>query len=223
MHRGGLVFRPRFVYDGPMLTISLPLLAGLAGCDAVNALRGQEPLPEKIQGRWEVHAIETEGGIVTAQEVIAQQYPRCLWGRITWTFDEGHVSLGYDVLCPADAGEFYGCEVSARVPAAWAEQAGAWEVAHPARARSRTVGRGDDSLTVPTSCQVTIQPGTYPVVRVRNQDWRWEMQSPDRTSVYRLKLPSSDRPDFVAAIAAAPTPPPAPEPAAPAGAGEEEQ
>jgi hypothetical protein len=195
-----------------MLTISLPLLAGLAGCDLLNDFRGSAPLPEKIQGQWEVHQIETEGGIIAAEDAIAQQYPRCLWGRMTWTFDAGHVALAYDVLCPAAAGEYYGCEVSARVPAVWDEQAGAWSVEHPAYARSRTVGRGDEAISVPTSCQVAIQPGTYQLVRVRNQDWRWEMRSPDRMSVYRLRLPSSQRPDFVAAIAAAPPPPPPPEP-----------
>lgn len=183
------------------------------------------PLPEKIQGLWELHQVETAGGQVDALDTVLARYPGCTWGRMTWTFEADHLKVGHDVLCPGAMDEYYGCEVAARVPAVWNETAGSWKVEYPVAVRSRTVGMGDDrpgapasaenpgaqrpdelgstgALGVPTSCEVTLAAGDYPVARVRNQDWRWEMRTPDGT-VYRLRLPESDRPDFVAAIQSA--------------------
>ncbi|MEQ1505099.1 MAG: hypothetical protein ABMB14_22890 [Myxococcota bacterium] len=160
--------------------------------------------PEKISGLWELHQVETAGGQVDADTVIKQRYPNCTWGRMTWKFEDDHLSVGYDVLCPAGpdpavATDYYGCQVSARVPATWDPAKGSWHVDNPVAARSRTMGKGDDALSVPTSCEVTVDAGDYPIVRVPKQPWRWEMGTPDG-AVYRLRLPESDRPDFVAAI-----------------------
>ena len=168
----------------------------------------QPPVPEKIQGLWELHQVETEGGEVDALDTVLARYPGCTWGRMTWTFEDDHLKVGHDVLCPGVStgaspmeAEYYGCQVAARVPATWSVigSVGSWKVEYPVAVRSRTVGRGDEALSIPTSCEVTLAPGDYPVARIRNHDWRWEMRTPDGT-VYRLRLPESDRPDFVAAI-----------------------
>jgi hypothetical protein len=89
------------------------------------------------------------------------------------------------------------------VPATWDAEAGKFTVAYPVAARSRTIGVADDAIPGPTSCEVSIPAGEYPVLRVRNQDWRWEVRSPSG-KVLRLSLPKSDRPDFVSAIQPAP-------------------
>lgn len=159
----------------------------------------EKQLPEKIKGLWELHQVETAGGQIDARQLVEQRYPGCTWGRMTWTFDEDHVSVGYDVLCPAATGDYYGCQVAARVPSAWDPEAGSWHIEYPAAARSRTIGRDEAAIPVPTACEVTLAAGDYQVVRVREPDWRWEMKTPEGT-VYRLRLPESDRPDFVAAI-----------------------
>ncbi|MEZ4236277.1 MAG: hypothetical protein R3F59_08975 [Myxococcota bacterium] len=184
----------------PVLLAALVPLA--PGCSLLDSMRGKPQLPEKIQGQWEVFQVETKGEVLDAQRVVKLQNPHCIWGRMTWTFDEGHVTAGYDVLCPAETGEYYGCEVSARLPAAWDEQKGVWHLDSPIRARSRTVTRAatDGEPTATTNCQVTLQEGDYVVAKARGHEWRWEMLSPDETSVYRLQRPSSERPDFVAAI-----------------------
>jgi hypothetical protein len=117
--------------------------------------------------------------------------------------DRAHLVAGLDVLCPASVGDYYGCEVSARVPATWDEDAGKFVVEYPVAARSRTIGIGDDAIPGPTSCEVAVPAGDFPVVRVRNREWRWEMRTPNG-KVYRLRLPRSDRPDFVSPIQGGP-------------------
>jgi hypothetical protein len=202
------------------------VIAQLLGC----TLQQQPPLPEKIEGLWQLHQVETkDAGIVEAMDMLLKQYPDCSWGRMTWTFDADHIQAGVDILCPADPPtpvipvstapdspdaiapppvldgenkpqhEYFGCQVSARVPAIWDTEGGSWKVENTVKARSRTKGRDADALGVPTSCELVLPTGDYPVARVTRQPWRWEMLTPDG-SVYRLKLPDSDRPDFVAAL-----------------------
>ena len=89
--------------------------------------------------------------------------------------------------------------LAAQVPAAWDVAAGSWKVTEAASATSRTLGVGDGAIELPTTCSVAVQAGDYPVARVRNQRWKWEMRTPDGT-VYRLRQPDSDRPDFVSAL-----------------------
>jgi hypothetical protein len=218
------------------MDLSMLVIVQLLGC----SMQQQPPLPEKIEGLWQLHQVETkDAGIVEAMDMLLQQYPDCSWGRMTWTFDADHIQAGVDILCPADvpalilpvstapgAGslgpgspdaiappapavpaegddgpqhEFFGCQVTARVPAIWDTEAGSWKVEDTVKARSRTRGRDADALGVPTSCELTLPMGDYPVARVTRQPWRWEMLTPEG-SVYRLKLPDSDRPDFVAAL-----------------------
>jgi hypothetical protein len=208
------------------MDLSMFVIAQLLGC----TLQQQPPLPEKIEGLWQLHQVETkDAGIVEAMDMLLKQYPDCSWGRMTWTFDADHIQAGVDVLCPADKpapvlpvstvpdaiapappptpiegedshlGEYFGCQVTTRVPAIWDTEGGSWKVEHTVKARSRTRGRDADALGVPTACELTLPMGDYPVARVTRQPWRWEMLTPDG-SVYRLKLPDSDRPDFVAAL-----------------------
>lgn len=160
--------------------------------------------PEQIEGLWELHQIETDGQDVDASAALLAPTPDCSWARQTWRFQGDHLEVGTDVLCPVAPGEHAGCQVRARVPATW-DPRGHWVVGEPVTARSRTVGLGDGAMTRPTACAVTVAAGEYPVVRVRGQKWRWEMRTPAGT-VYRLKPPDTDRPDFAGAMRAASAP-----------------
>lgn len=175
--------------------MSLSLLTLLACQGDTNAP------PEKISGLWELHQVETAKGEVAGVDAVLSRYPGCVWGRSTWKFTDDHVEAAIDVLCPASANrdEMYGCTVAASVPAVWDVAGGSWKVSDPAAATSRTLGVGDGAIAVPTTCSVQVPAGDYPVARVRNQRWKWEMRTPDGT-VYRLRQPDSDRPDFVTAL-----------------------
>jgi hypothetical protein len=157
--------------------------------------------PVKITGLWELHQVETAKGEIAGVDAVLSRYPGCVWGRSTWSFTDDHVEAAIDVLCPASEAkdEMYGCTVTAAVPAAWNATAGSWQIADAAAATSRTLGVGDGAIEVPTSCSVQVAAGDYLVRKVRNQRWKWEMRTPDGT-VYRLRQPDSDRPDFVTAL-----------------------
>jgi hypothetical protein len=172
-----------------------PLLL-LAACNG-----DKNALPEKIAGVWEVHQVETGKGEIDGLAAVLAAYPGCVWGRTTWDFTDDHVEVSTDVLCPASVtnDEFYGCSVTAKVPAAWDVKGGSWTVSEASTATSRTVGTGDGAMQTPTACRVTVEAGDYPVARVHGQKWRWEMRTP-AGNVYRLSQPESDRPDFVAAL-----------------------
>lgn len=179
----------------------------LAGC----TLSEQKTTPEKISGVWELHQVETASGTVEGLRWILDKYsgppssgagaPKCTWARMSWTFADDHIDVGVDVLCQTGAGDFYGCEVAASVPATWNPDLGQWTVPHPVAVRSRTAGLDESAVAGPTQCEVSVDAGTYVVERVRPKegDWRWEMSAP-KGVVFRLRLPRSDRPDFVSAI-----------------------
>ncbi|MEN0062019.1 MAG: hypothetical protein AAGA48_07680 [Myxococcota bacterium] len=168
----------------------------LLGC-----LPSDDGPPKQIQGLWTVSQVETDKEVVVnGMQLALQQFPGCTWARQTWHFSENSVRMGYDVLCPSrDPDEFYGCQVSVEAPARWDDGQGTWTVDHTARARSRTLALEAASLDVPTTCHAHIEAGTYPVRRMQNQDWRWEMRVPNGR-VLRLALPDSDDPDFVSAM-----------------------
>lgn len=199
------MFSGRIGYDGPMLSPMLgfalnPLLSLALSLSPLACTPQAPDLPEKPKGLWELRQIKTEGGQIEGRTLVEQRYPGCTWGRMTWKFEDAHVSVGYDLLCPAAENDYYGCEVSVRVPAAWDPDRGQWHVDAPVSARSRTTGLSDEALPVPTSCEVSLPAGDYPVVRMsKKQEWQWEMQTPEGM-VYCLQLPESDRPDFVAAM-----------------------
>jgi len=181
-----------------MMTALLPFLAtALFGC-----LDEPEGPPRQIQGLWTVSQVETDREVVVdGGQLALQQFPTCTWARQTWHFsEEGTVRMGYDVLCPGDRDqEYYGCQVSVEAPAAWDDAEGTWTIEHTARARSRTLALEVASLDVPTTCHAHLEAGVYPVRRMQNQDWRWEMRVPSGR-VLRLSLPDSHEPDFVTAM-----------------------
>ncbi len=180
-----------------MITVLLPILSiALVGC-----LPEDEGPPRQIQGMWTVRQVETDREVVVdGTQLALQQFPGCTWARQTWHFSEDSVRMGYDVLCPGrEAGEHYGCQVSVEAPATWDDAKGEWTVAHTAHARSRTLALEAGALDVPTTCHAHVQAGTYPVRRMQNQEWRWEMRVPTGR-VLRLALPESDEPDFVSAM-----------------------
>lgn len=179
------------------------------------ALQEQKTPPEKIAGAWELHQVETATGTIDGLRWILDKYAgaateasKCSWGRMTWTFADDHIDVGVDVLCQTGAGDFYGCEVAATVPATWNADLGQWTVPYPVAVRSRTAGLDESAVAGPTQCEVSIDAGTYVVERVRptDGDWRWEMSAP-KGVVFRLRLPRSDRPDFVSAIRELSAPP----------------
>lgn len=172
------------------------MFALLASC-----LSEQKAPPEKISGAWELHQVETAEGKVDALPSILSKYPACTWGRTTFTFTDQEIQVGLDVLCPTGAGDYSGCEVAASVPASWNDQLGQWTVPYPVAVRSRTNGIDEQAISGQTQCEVSLNAGTYEVERVypKGGEWRWEMRAPGGV-VYRLRLPRSDRPDFVSAI-----------------------
>lgn len=157
--------------------------------------------PRQIQGLWTVSQVETDREVVVdGMQLALAQFPGCTWARQTWHFGERTVRMGYDVLCPGGGSdEYLGCQVSVEAPATWDDGQGTWSVEHTARARSRTLALEPAALQMPTTCHAQIEAGTYPVRRMQNQDWRWEMRVPNGR-VLRLALPDSDDPDFVTAM-----------------------
>lgn len=182
-----------------MTTAILPfLMTAVFGC-----LSEDEGPPRQIQGLWTVTEVETDREVVVdGMQLALQQFPGCTWARQTWNFGQSTIRMGYDVLCPGrETDEYYGCQVSVEAPAAWDDAEGTWTVEHTARARSRTLALEAAALNVPTTCHAHVEAGVYPVRRMQNQDWRWEMRVPNGR-VLRLSLPDSDEPDFVTAMRA---------------------
>ncbi|MBX2803898.1 MAG: hypothetical protein KTR31_39850 [Myxococcales bacterium] len=176
---------------------AVPILFLMAACG-----QDENAPPPQILGLWQVHQVETGTGELDGMEVALRRFPGCTWARQTWNFTEDSIQVGHDVLCPiagSTTDEHVGCEVSAEVAASWDEAAGIWSVQSPVRARSRAKGLEGDAFGMPTTCTVEVAAGQYPVVRIRREDWRWEMRAPDGT-VLRLKIPDSDDPDFVMAM-----------------------
>lgn len=184
---------------------------------AMLACKGnQADLPKKIVGTWEVHQVEVAGGEVDGPQAAVTSHPDCSWGRLTLTFEEdplpegtdkaqastvpGHVTATTDVLCPTKTtGELFGCTVSARAAAAWDVKGGKWVVPQGSTVKNRTRPLDATAISSGTSCEARLPSGEYEVVSVRNQKWKWEMRTPEGM-VYRLRMPTSDRPDFVAAL-----------------------
>ncbi|MEO0599856.1 MAG: hypothetical protein AAF211_00375 [Myxococcota bacterium] len=185
-----------------MITVFLPVLATTLGC-----LTEDEGPPKQIQGMWTVREVETDREVVVeGMQLALQQFPGCTWARQTWHFSEDTIRMGYDVLCPGrSTDEHYGCKVSVEAPASWDDASGTWTVSNTARASSRTLALERASLDVPARCHAHIEAGSYPVRRMQNQAWRWEMRVPNGR-VLRLALPESDEPDFVSAMRATTNP-----------------
>lgn len=177
------------------VTMLTGLLTGLLGCNQeTNAP------PPQISGLWQVHQVETGSGEIDGQAVALRQFPGCSWARQTWRFEGDRLVVEHDVLCPSSVeNEFVGCSVAAEVPATWEPTAGKWVVPASVRAKSRAVGLEAGALALPTACTVEVDAGDYPVLRMRGQDWRWEVGLPNGT-VLRLRIPESDEPDFVMAM-----------------------
>jgi hypothetical protein len=156
---------------------------------------------DHIEGTWEVH--DPAGG-------------QCAWERHTYTFGPSTLRSTVDVLCPGAGGEHVGCTVSAELPAT-RDETGRWQVAGSIVARATSEGTGDKALPAST-CWASLEPGAYPVAKVRNAQWKWEVKTPS-DDVLHLRRADTDRPDFVAALRADPeldgrkkSPPPADSP-----------
>lgn len=171
--------------------------------------------PEELVGTWQLHQVEIATGEVDATEALLPSYPGCLWGRQIWSFSDdggenkdgkrtGHLEATTDILCPVKkpggkGDEYYGCTVTARVPASWDVAKGAWIVTDGTQARARTLPLDTAAIQGPTACEARVDAGEYPVARVRGEKWRWEMRTPDG-AVVRLRTPDTERPDYVTAL-----------------------
>lgn len=154
----------------------------LAGCGS-----SEDGPTDRIEGTWEVHAAAESG--------------QCAWERQTYTFGPSTVRATVDVLCPGAGGEHVGCTVSAELPATW-DPNGRWQVTGSLVARASAQGTGDKALPAST-CWAALEPGNYPVAKVRNQPWKWEVTTPSARKL-KLRRPDSARPDFAAALRADP-------------------
>ena len=138
------------------------------------------PSPEP-EGFLEVLEVETGGGVVSATEVVKGRNPGCRWGREAWRFEDGHVYVQNDVLCSGRAkNEAYGCQVRAMAEAPFDAQRGVYTVPHRVDARGRFVGDRTSAIDPGerAHCAVSIVAGEYPVTRVRNGRWKWEIRTP---------------------------------------------
>ncbi len=175
---------------------SVALLSLLFGCP-----QEQDGKPPKLEGHWELMQIETSSGVLEGRDVVLSQFKGCDWARRTFTFTDGKLKVENDILCRGKArDEYYGCQVAVEVPATWDELNGVWMVRTPVRGRARTRGLEGGARDVPPRSTVEVAAGPYKVARIR--------------TVYRLRTPDTDAPDFVLAMREARTPaaPPAPAP-----------
>ena len=158
------------------------LVLVIAGCGP-----SEEGPTDRVAGTWQVHA-DAAGG-------------QCAWQRQTYTFGPTSVRATVDVLCPGAGGEHVGCTASAELPATW-DPSGRWQVTGSVLARATAQGTGGKPLPSST-CWAALEPGSYPVARVRGQRWKWEVTTPSSGKL-RLRRPDTERPDYVAALRADP-------------------
>ncbi len=146
--------------------------------------------------------VETGGGIVRASDVVAGRHEGCAWGRELWRFEGDEAIVQNDVLCPAGrADESFGCQVRVTGEATWDAARGVFVVPKRVGGMARFVGAKDSDIDPGhrTHCSVTLEAGEYPVARVRNGQWKWEMRTP-AGSVLRL-VTSDMKVDFGYAMA----------------------
>lgn len=154
----------------------LPALLVLLAC-------GPDPNapPPQPEGVLEVLEVETSGGEVSASDMVTGRNPGCIWGREIWQFDGTKVLVQNDVLCRGQRpDESYGCQVRAIADATWDAERGMFVVPKRVGARGQFIGTKDSDIDPGprTSCSVTVAAGEYPVARVRNGVWKWEMRTP---------------------------------------------
>jgi hypothetical protein len=160
------------------------LLIAFAACAPT-----QGSTPPRIDGTWEVADHALAGG--------------CRWERATWTFGGETVAAKIDALCGDEAPEHTGCSVAAESPAGFDAATGRWQVERPVEVTAEAASVGGEHPLTPTSCSVTLPAGLYGFTKVRGEDWKWAMATPDGAQV-RLRVPSSDHPDFVSALQSEP-------------------
>jgi hypothetical protein len=138
--------------------------------------------PPRPEGVLEVMGVETSAGVVTTSDmVMGRNEDRCVWGREIWHFDGDKVIVQNDVLCPADRpNESYGCQVRAIGDVSWDGERGVFTVPTRIAARARFTGTPDSDIDPGrrTHCSVALPAGEYPVARVRNGQWKWEIRTP---------------------------------------------
>jgi len=138
--------------------------------------------PPRPEGVLEVLEVETGGGdVVSASDMVAGRSEGCTWGREIWRFDGDKAIVQNDVLCPADrANESFGCQVRVTGEASWNAERGVFVVPKRVGGMARFVGAKDSDIDPGprTYCSVTLEAGEYPVARVRNGQWKWEMRTP---------------------------------------------
>ena len=158
--------------------------------------------PPRPEGVLEVLEVETSGGVVSASDMVAGRNPGCTWGREVWQFDGDNAMVQNDVLCKSSrSDESFGCQVRVLGSASWDAERGVFVVPRRVGSRGRFVGLPDSAIDPGgrVACAVSLAAGEYPVARVRNGQWKWEMRTP-AGMVLRF-APSDVKVDFGFAMA----------------------
>jgi hypothetical protein len=137
--------------------------------------------PPRPEGVLEVLQVETGGGVVSGSDMVAGRNETCTWGREIWRFDGDALLVQNDVLCPSErADESFGCQVRVVGEATWDAERGVFVVPKRVGGMARFVGTKDSDIDpgLRTYCSVSLEAGEYPVARVRNGQWKWEMRTP---------------------------------------------
>jgi hypothetical protein len=156
--------------------------------------------PPRPDGTFLVRSVAMAGAEIDGPDAITGNYPGCSWGQELFTFSEGELRREIAVLCPQKGQiEAHGCEVSTVATATWDAAKGVFTVAQPVKARARfaSIKEGQPPRSM-AACSVTLDAGEYPIARIYNGLWKWEVRTPDGT-VHRLDA-GPDEPDFAAAM-----------------------
>ncbi len=161
---------------------------------------GSDGPPPRPDGTFAVLSVEMSGAEVDGRDVVTGRFPGCTWGQETLTFRESSMQVDVAVLCPQKGGvEAYGCEVGVTAAATWDAARGVFVVPHAVQGKGQFLAiRETGPSKALTGCDYTLEAGEWPVARVRNGSWKWEVRSPSGT-VHRLDKASSE-PDFATAM-----------------------
>lgn len=156
--------------------------------------------PPRPDGLLQVIEVETGTGVASGSAYVRARQPACGWGREVWWFEEGKITVQNDFVCAAASpDEAYACTVRMVADASWDAARGVFVVPRAVRGRARFSGVGDPVTSGErTRCSLEIAAGEYPVARVRNGQWKWEVSTPAGV-VLRLG-PGDARPDLTAAM-----------------------
>mgnify|MGYP000023227543 CR=1 FL=1 len=157
--------------------------------------------PPRPDGEFRVVAVHTSEATIPGPDAILGGYPGCIWGQQSFTFTKDRVATEISVLCPSDKENALACQVNVRGEAFWDAEGGRFVVPNRAKGTGAFVSHNEEEPPKDLAgCEVVLAKGEYPVARIYNGQWKWEVRTPDG-SVHRL-VAAEARPDFVGAMLA---------------------